>query len=326
MTFTVTFRDKSGKKVQEVFEADSRTQLFEQLKARKINALNVDNGNTVTRSSASKSLSPKAKTLICAFLVLLASAVALYFYFSAPECAENPRNVAPKTRTRASFKPSTNTVKKVENPKVEAKTEKPVFVKKPGTMQTPDGRVLTFPVPAPGEFRIVHSHGAVYKCDHEGNWVDVTPKPVFDNAFEENLIGMNLQNGSFIPGMLLGLDKNEVMKMLRKPVMIDEGDSEEIIRKKTAAAEVKQLALDYMETTGASFDDFVMEMRKTSAIQRGLTAGTLKDIVGFLKKGDIKSAALYRDTLNEKFKELGLPSAKIPRHINDIIDSANNSK
>jgi hypothetical protein len=165
----------------------------------------------------------------------------------------------------------------------------------------------------------------MYKCDHEGNWIDVTPKPVFDNAFEENLIGMNLQNGSFIPGMLMGLDKNEVMKMLRKPVTINPDDSEEVVRKKTAAAEVKELALDYMETTGASFDEFVMEMRRTSTVQRGLTAETLRDIVGFLKKGDAKSAALYRDTLNQKFRELGLPDAKIPKHINDIIDAHKNS-
>ena len=253
---------------------------------------------------------------ICA-LGALFCAIALYFFLSKPASAPVARTSAPKA--------STNLVKKTEKPLAAPKKEKPPFVKKPGTMQTPDGRVLTFPVPAPGEFRTVHSHGAVYKCDHEGNWVDITPKPVFDNAFEENLIGMNLQNGSFIPGMLLGLDKDEVMKMLRKPVLINPDDPEDVIRKKTAAAEVKELALDYMETTGASFDEFVMEMRRTSAIQRGLTASTLKDIVGFLKKGDAKSAALYRDTLNQKFRELGLPDAKIPKHINDIIDAHKNS-
>ena len=261
--------------------------------------------------------------LICA-LVALFGAIALYFFLSKPASAPVARTDAPKTRTPAP-KASTNLVKKTEKPIAAPKKEKPPFVKKPGTMQTPDGRVLTFPVPAPGEFRVVHSHGAVYKCDHEGNWIDVTPKPVFDNAFEENLIGMNLQNGNFIPGMLMGLDEAEVMKMLKKPVTINPDDSEEVIRKKTAAAEVKELALDYMETTGASFDEFVKEMRTTSTIQRGLTADTLKDIVGFLKKGDVKSAALYRDTLNQKFRELGLPDAKIPKHINDIIDSHNNS-
>ena len=261
--------------------------------------------------------------LICA-LIALFGGIALYFFLSKPESAPIAQTDTPKKRTPAP-KASTNLVKKTEKPIAAPKKEKPPFVKKPGTMQTPDGRVLTFPVPAPGEFRTVHSHGAVYKCDHEGNWVDITPKPVFDNAFEENLIGMNLQNGSFIPGMLMGLDKAEVMKMLRKPVTINPDDSEEVIRKKTAAAEVKELALDYMETTGASFDEFVMEMRKTATIQKGLTASTLKDIVGFLKKGDAKSAALYRDTLNQKFRELGLPDAKIPKHINDIIDAHKNS-
>lgn len=263
--------------------------------------------------------------LICA-LVALFGGIALYFFLSKPESAPVAQVETPKKRTPAKIENTSTNIKKVaQSPKAEPKKEKPPFVKKPGTMQTPDGRVLTFPVPAPGEFRTVHSHGAVYKCDHEGNWVDVTPKPVFDNAFEENLIGMNLQNGSFIPGMLMGLDKAEVMKMLRKPVTINPDDSEEVIRKKTAAAEVKELALDYMETTGASFDEFVMEMRKTATIQKGLTASTLKDIVGFLKKGDAKSAALYRDTLNQKFRELGLPDAKIPKHINDIIDAHKNS-
>lgn len=261
--------------------------------------------------------------LICA-LVALFGGIALYFFLSKPESAPIAQTSTPKTRVPAP-KASTNLVKKTEKPIAAPTKEKPPFVKKPGTMQTPDGRVLSFPVPAPGEFRTVHSHGAVYKCDHEGNWVDITPKPVFDNAFEENLIGMNLQNGSFIPGMLMGLDKAEVMKMLRKPVTINPDDSEEVIRKKTAAAEVKELALDYMETTGASFDEFVMEMRQTATIQKGLTASTLKDIVGFLKKGDAKSAALYRDTLNQKFRELGLPDAKIPKHINDIIDAHKNS-
>ena len=260
-------------------------------------------------------------------LVACICGIALYFFLSKSESASVAQTDTPQTHAPASSKVSTNSLKKVEKivSTPSPKPEKPAFVKKPGTMQTPDGRVLTFPVPAPGEFRTVHSHGAVYKCDHEGNWEDVTPKPVFDNAFEENLIGMNLQDGNFIPGMLMGLDKTEVMKMLRKPVTINPDDSEEVIRKKTAAAEVKELALDYMETTGASFDEFVMEMRKTVTIQRGLTADTLRDIVEFLKKGDAKSAALYRDTLNQKFRELGLPDAKIPKHINDIIDAHKNS-
>jgi hypothetical protein len=284
-----------------------------------------DRVNNSTKKETPKS-TRKLRVLpyaICA-LVALFGGIALYFFLSKPESAPIAQTDTPKKRVPAP-KVSTNLVKKTEKPLAAPKKEKPPFVKKPGTMQTPDGRVLTFPVPAPGEFRIVHSHGAMYKCDHEGNWIDFTPKPVFDNAFEENLIGMNLQNGSFIPGMLMGLDKNEVMKMLRKPVTINPDDSEEVIRKKTAAAEVKELALDYMETTGASFDDFVMEMRQTATIQKGLTASTLKDIVGFLKKGDAKSAALYRDTLNQKFRELGLPDAKIPKHINDIIEAHKNS-
>lgn len=324
MTFTVTYRDKTGQSTSECFDAEDRSELFKVLKERGINAIRIEEGaKKVSRSSSGSSSSALKKLLAALVLVAVCGAMVVIFLPSDEPAPVEEKKPVKKTPVQV-LPGSTNRTPVAKKPQEPAKKpEKPVHVKKPGTMQTPDGRVLTFPIPAPGEFRIVHSKGQMFKCDHEGNWEDITPKPVFDNAFEENLIGMNLENGNFIPGMLLGLDKDQVMKMLKKPVTIDPEDSEDVIRKKTAAAEVKQLALDYMETTGASFDDFVMEMRNVSTIQRGLTASTLKDIVGFLKKGDAKSAALYRDTLNEKFKEMGLPAAKIPKPINDIIDANN---
>ena len=160
------------------------------------------NGSDRVNNSPKKETSKSTRKLrvlpyaICA-LIALFGAIALYFFLFKPASAPTARTSAPKTRTPAQTKTaSTNAIEKASKADVAVKAvkpEKPPFVKKPGTMQTPDGRVLTFPVPAEGEFRIVHSHGAVYKCDHEGNWIDITPKPVFDNAFEENLIGMNLQ-------------------------------------------------------------------------------------------------------------------------------------
>ena len=129
-----------------------------------------------------------------------------------------PKPVAPKPAKAD----ATNAQAKAEKA---AKPEPPPFQKRPGAMQLPDGRVLTFRPPKEGEFRIVHSHGSTYKCDHLGNWEDVTPKPVFDNSFEEALVGM-ATTVNFIPGMLLGLDEKEAIRMLTKPVVVNEGDSE----------------------------------------------------------------------------------------------------
>lgn len=327
MTFTVTYRNKNGGRISECFEAESRSVLFEILKERQISVIRIENGITNNKPSSGVTVARLGKKILFTIMALIVTAAIVFVLIKkddVPEPVKTTKKVQPikrdaHTNTTAVTPPTT--VKQGKQ-----KKENPIHVKKPGTMQLPDGRVLTFPVPKPGEFRIVHSHGAIYKCDHEGNWEDVTPKPVFDNFFEENLIGMSIEKGTFIPGIMMGLNKDEVLKMLKKPVHISPEDTEDVIRKKTAAAEVKELALDYMETTGASFDDFVMEMRKISSLQRGLTASTLKDIVGFLKKGDVRSAALYRDTLNAKLKELGLPTSGIPKHINDLIDSSNNKK
>ena len=193
--------------------------------------------------------------------------------------------------------------------------------KAPGKMLTEDGRELTFPVPKPGEFRIVHTHGKMYKCDSEGNFIDITPKPIFDNSFEECLVGMAVEGGSFIPGMLMGHDEKEVRSMLTKVVSISPDDPPDVAEKKEAVAYLKADMLDYMNN-GGKFDDYVMEMRKQSVHERGLKSQAMKDIVGMLKKGDSATAAAYCDKVNELFNKQGMKPLKLPSHINSVLDDA----
>lgn len=64
---------------------------------------------------------------ICA-LVALFVAIALYFFLSKPESAPVAQKEAPKTRTRAPIKISTNVVKKADKPVATLKEEKPAVV------------------------------------------------------------------------------------------------------------------------------------------------------------------------------------------------------
>ena len=201
-----------------------------------------------------------------------------------------------------------------------AKPEPPPFQKRPGAMQLPDGRVLTFRPPKEGEFRIVHSHGSTYKCDHLGNWEDVTPKPVFDNSFEEALVGM-ATTGNFIPGMLLGLDEKEAIRMLTKPVVVNEGDSEDVVAKKEAVAQAKEAILDYMKD-GATLDEFVMEMRRQAVKEKFIRGTALKEIVASLKEGRAQDAADMRDAANRMLEKEDLPALKIPAHIENAIEES----
>ncbi len=210
---------------------------------------------------------------------------------------------------------ATNAQSKAEKP---AKPEPPPFQKRPGAMQLPDGRVLTFRPPKEGEFRIVHSHGSTYKCDHLGNWEDITPKPIFDNTFEEALVGM-ATTGNFIPGMLLGLDEKDAIRMLTKPVVVNEGDSEDVVAKKEAVAQAKEAILDYMKD-GATFDEFVMEMRRRSVRERFVRGAALKEIVASLKEGRAQDAADMRDAANKMLENDNLRPMNLPAHIEQAIE------
>ena len=192
------------------------------------------------------------------------------------------------------------------------------YVKKPGQMLTDDGRVLTFPPPKEGEFRTVHSHGKVYKCDSEGNWEDVTPRPLFDNSFEENLVGLSIEGGSFIPGMLMGLDTNAIMPLLRRDVVINEDDTEDEKAKKEAVAQMKGVILDYIEQ-GGTFDQFVMEMRALTVQERALKAQAYKKVGQLIKEGKLDEAKAYRDSFNAVMDEQGFTPLKYPPNVNKML-------
>ena len=269
---------------------------------------------------------PRAKTPVGRFVLwgvvaLLAAGVAAVLALSLlrkePEPQEDKAGKRGKTTEARPPKKIPPAVNKPATDKPE-KTEKPPFVKRPGAMQLPDGRVLTFKPPKEGEFRIVHSHGSTYKCDHLGNWVDVTPKPVFDNSFEETLVGL-ATTGNFIPGMLMGIDYDDAIRMLTKPVVVNPDDPEDVVKKKEAVAAAKEAILDYMKD-GASLDEFVMDMRKQVVKERFIRGAALKEIVASLKEGRAQDAADMRDAANKMLEKDGAPALKIPAHLENAIE------
>ena len=287
-----------------------------------------DSNATKPKRASKKQTFSGTRLLVWGCVGLLVAAVAFFALKQESGNAEQGTVKQPSkgTETAKRVSPKTMTTNKVANV---AKTsqpgkgagaakKKPPFVKRPGAMQLPDGRVLTFKPPKEGEFRIVHSHGSTYKCDHLGNWEDITPKPIFDNSFEEALVGLST-TGNFIPGMLLGLDYNTVIKMLTKPVVVNPDDSEDVIAKKEAVAQAKEAILDYMKD-GASFDDFVMEMRKKTVQERFIRGTAIKEIVASLKEGRVQDAADMRDAANKMLEKESLPPIKLPERINNAIE------
>ena len=241
---------------------------------------------------------------------------------SPPEAATTSAEAAPVSPVEPAQPPSEATQPPAMSPRearIFAATNG--YVKKPGQMLTDDGRILTFPPPKEGEFRTIHSHGKVYRCDSEGNWEDVTPRPLFDNSFEENLVGLSIEGGSFIPGMLMGLDTNAVMELLRRDVVIGADDTEDEKAKKEAVAQMKGVILDYIEQ-GGTFDQFVMEMRALTVQERSMKGKALKRVVELYKAGKLDEARAYVDSFNSVIDEQGFSPLKLPPHIRTALESA----
>lgn len=270
-----------------------------------------DKVNNSPKKEALKS-TRKLRVVPCAIcaLVALFGAIALYFFLSKPASAPVARTDAPKTRTPASPKASTNLVKKVAKPEVK-KPEKPAFVKKPGSLQLPDGQVLTFPVPKPGETRKVYAHGRTYECDHEGNFRDITPRKLFKTAFELNFLGLAQEGKPYIPAFLTGLDEADVRRMLLKNYEKIGDETPEEMAALKAYDDMRCAALEYMDQ-GGKFDDFVAEYAAFDKDQRLSRAMCVGEVMKLYREGKIQDAfetAIAANKLMEKkgFKPIILP-------------------
>ena len=257
-----------------------------------------------------------------AIVVLLGGLVLLYFGRARTASApQETKKVAPSRIAEAKPAPAPKAAE--EKPKGQTRAEKLFaktngYVKAAGKMLTDDGRVLTFPPPKEGEFRIVHSHGKKYQCDSQGNFVDITPKPLFDNPFENALAGMVSESGIFLPFMLQGHSKEEVAAMLIKKVEISPDDPPDVVEKKEAVAALKKDMMNYIKE-GGTFDEYVSEMKNQTAKERSLKASGLKEIAKMIREGDVEGAAMFRQKFDAMVEKQGMRPIKLPKAINEAL-------
>ena len=188
------------------------------------------------------------------------------------------------------------------------------YVKKPGQMMLPNGQILTFPPPKPGEVRLVASNSRIYECDSEGNWRDTTKRNLFDTAFEANFLNLSVEGKTFIPAFLTGLDQDEVIKILKKDYELKGDETEEEMEQIKAYLEMKGAALDYIEE-GGTFDDFVTEIASYVQAERQMHVHARKQVMMLFKEGKIEEAREKAAALNAVMEEQGYKPLRLPAHV-----------
>lgn len=224
-----------------------------------------------------------------------------------------PKPVAPKP-AKAS---TTNAQAKAEKP---AKPEPPPFQKRPGAMQLPNGKILTFPPPKEGEIRKVYANGRMYECDHLGNFKDVTKRKLFKTAFELNFLAFAQEGKPYIPVFLKGLEEDEVKKVLLKNYTPIGDETEEEWAELKAYDNMRCAALDYMDQ-GGKFDDFVDEYAKFDSKQRETRAMGLREIMTLYKEGKVEEAKQMAEAANKLMEKQGFKPVQLPPHVQEAFDN-----
>lgn len=336
MNYKVTFRTKNGVGVSENFEAASRSALFAILNEKGITPISIEELGVKQPGTPKFSILKKHGFFI--LIALIICTLCTYFLFFNEEkpaetikttAKENVKKSPPKEQVAQSSKekkvvpndkpaPARNKAVKKDLGKPELSKENE-FVKRPGALQLPDGTVLTFPPPKPGQPRMVHAYGRTYECDHEGNFRDITPRKLFHTAFEGNFLALAIEGRSFIPAFLTGLDEDDVRKMLTKPYKAIGDETDDELEQIKAYDEMRNAALDYMDQ-GGKFDDFVNEFAQFEKDRRQTQATCLREIMQLYKQGKIAEAKEMSKAANAVMQESGFKPMRLPAHVQKAFD------
>ena len=287
-----------------------------------------DNGGKTTGGAPSAQWSSRIRPVAIAAIVAILAVVAFLVVRRGTGTGEQGtgdkgkkvQRQRPARTSQPTQPPSTNTTAKANADNKAEKPEKPPFVKRPGAMQLPDGKVLTFPAPKEGEVRKVYAYGHMYECDSKGNFKDVTPRKLFHTAFEGNFLGLAVEDKPFIPAFLKGLDQDEVKKILTKNYEPIGDETEEEWTQLKAYDEMRCAALQYMEE-GGTFDDFVDYFANQVKKERHTQAMCLREVMTLYKAGKIAEAKEMAQAANALKEKQGLKNFKVPPHVQKAFDA-----
>ena len=322
MTYLVTKRANDGTRETVAMEAPDRKALFAELEKSGVKAIRIEESTLSSRKlrkvSRNKSTGKKhfKGLLFAALAALVAVAAIVAWIMLVPHDVLDEKNQgeSKKAGQIAEVEPAPAPAPAVEVPVKEPEPEKPEpppFVKRPGALQLPNGQVITFRPPPPGQEKTVWVHGRKYIADSEGNFYDASPVPTFDNRFENTMEAMSAVGGGVLPAAALSIPKDDIIKYLASPITINDDDPEDVVEKKIATAEMKELLKDYIKD-GGNWEDFVMELSNIKRNERMLQGQAIAEIAKMLREGDEEGAQEYRAKVDEFMKSKGYRGLKVP--------------
>ena len=325
MTFTVTYRDKDGALREECVESAGRSECVAALKARGIVPTSIrasarpgSGRGAAGRTGGSRS---RATAWGAAILAALVHAVGGGWWWaarsaSAPDQADGQKSV-PSARGDGSGKSAAS-----------PKEKRPVRTGDAAGERARQGESNAQERVPPVEVKPKERHDTV--SIHTNNlgkvvekWIGsdgklhmsvrYARKPVFDNASDDQLAmavaGDGMQPVAPIP--MVATSEQEFLESLKKPIVVNEDDPENVKRIKVAVREAREQMKQLMDG-GMSYREALAEHQRLvneNVDTRNQCAAELKRLVD---AGDREGAESYMKTMNAALEQMGIPALTMP--------------
>ena len=314
-TFTCQYRDSTGALKSVVVEAASRTDVFAVLKGRGIRPLRVVQGGKAVAQKAHSRPFRWISLAACA-LVCVAIAVAAFLLLGGKEEADaRPRKPdVPATQPKA---------KPAERPKSIVGTQKPsepalaVAAERAGTVASNDV-VAVAESPHTNKVFNAPSLGTRKVTLMDGTTAELTSRRIFgrDKPLDLQLMAVTKPGGmvSGLRALRLRFTDDEIIAMLKEPVVYDKNDPDDVKDIKMRVQRQKNIVLDFLKQ-GGTVTDAIDQMCQSAGKERIEMRNDQIELNKLVGEGDVQALRQFVKERNASRRELGLPELTLPNSI-----------
>ena len=301
MTFTVTYRDRTGAIREERVEASSRSAAMAALKARGIMPIRVEAISGAPRRkprNGEDSVSHKGAAYVLSVAFVLLTGGGLWWWFGdgrgEPTLPSEKHVVTAPTK-----KPSAKPV-----PAVQVATPPPANVTPKQAKAIASTTVKT------------NANGTVVEklvlADGTKKTRVIPPPPVFDNACDQVIaLAISTKPGEAMPPLpdLNGIDEDFARSLL-SPIKISDDDPDDIKELKKNVIEVKKQLVEEVKN-GKSVMTALLEHQAEMARLEESRLLAIREMQRLSAEDGLEMAQEFAKRVNEDFKEKGIPAIPV---------------
>lgn len=306
-SFTVKYRDpRTGRLAQDVVEANSRSELFDQLRRRGISPVSVALGGLKPQDARRpEGTKIGAKELVIGAVCLLGVVAILLFSLSGDEGRRKPSSATEKA------KPVQSPEKEKKSAPPAAKTPTPPK-ESAGTNGTADKVAVDVPSVEEARQPVATNVPAAAKAP---------VKRTFNTGTEQVMGWIFTTRLGDNPPPLPRLSANELKNIdaiLSMPNDPEEGDGDDVRDQKETVALVKKMLKDYM-SKGGSAEEFLSYYRQELVSANKLYKDAQRSVMMAAQTEDKEVVREMILATNKEFKERGIKPLMVPQHLADQL-------